>query len=185
MVSMAFATPFLPFLPLAAKQILLNNFLSDVPSIALSTDNVDPEQVLKPQRWDIRDVFRFMVFFGLTSSLFDGLTFVALLIFFRAGEHIFQTAWFVISLLTELAVVLVLRTHRPAVQSRPSLLLLLTAAPVAALALASPYLPPLAEPFGFVALPMPLVITLCLIVVAYMSATEAVKLLVFRRRLRR
>jgi Mg2+-importing ATPase len=76
MVSMALATPLLPFLPLAAKQILLNNFLSDVPSIAISSDNVDPDRVSRPQRWSIKDIQKFMVVFGLISSVFDLLAFL-------------------------------------------------------------------------------------------------------------
>src|SRR5690606_11678397 len=67
MISMALATPLLPFLPLAAKQILLNNFLSDLPSIAVSTDNVDRERIERAQRWNIHDVRRFMIVFGLAS----------------------------------------------------------------------------------------------------------------------
>ena len=123
MVSMALATPFLPFLPLAAKQILLNNFLSDVPSIAISTDNVDPEQVARAERWNLREVRRFMVVFGLVSTAFDLLTFALLLLVFRAAKAEFQSAWFLVSLLTELAVVLVLRTRGPAWRSRPGRLL--------------------------------------------------------------
>src|SRR5690606_15590410 len=75
MVSMALATPLLPFLPLVAKQILLNNFLSDIPSIAVSTDNVDRERIERAQRWNIHDVRRFMIVFGLASSAFDLLAF--------------------------------------------------------------------------------------------------------------
>src|SRR6476659_10679143 len=74
MVSMAFASPLLPFLPLVAKQILLNTFLSDVPSMAISTDRVDAERVTHPQRWDITQVRRYMIVFGLVSSIFDLLT---------------------------------------------------------------------------------------------------------------
>jgi Mg2+-importing ATPase len=88
MVSMALAAPLLPFLPLAAKQILLNNFLSDLPSIAISTDNVEAEAVRRAQRWQIRDVQRFMLVFGLISSLFDLLTFAIL--FFCADQAAFQ-----------------------------------------------------------------------------------------------
>ena len=84
MVSMALATPLLPFLPLAAKQILLNNFLSDVPSIAISSDNVDPDRVARPQRWNIKEIRRFMIVFGLISSVFDLLTFAVLLLVFHA-----------------------------------------------------------------------------------------------------
>src|SRR4029079_8659391 len=99
MVSMALATPLLPFLPLAAKQILLNNFLSDVPSIALSSDNDDPDRASRPERWNINDIQRFMIVFGLISSAFDLLTFAVLLLVFHANEATFQTSWFVISLL--------------------------------------------------------------------------------------
>ena len=86
MVSMALATPLLPFLPLAAKQILLNNFLSDLPSIAISTDNVDAERVARAQRWDVAEVRRFMIVFGLISTVFDLLTFFVLLRVFDADE---------------------------------------------------------------------------------------------------
>ena len=140
MVSMALAAPLLPFLPLVAKQILLNNFLSDVPSMAISTDRVDAARVTHPQRWDIKQVRRYMIVFGLLSSAFDLLTFAALLLLFRAGEATFQTTWFVVSLLTELGVVLVLRTRGPAWRSRPSALLLWTTVAATAFALATPVL---------------------------------------------
>ncbi len=99
MVSMALATPLLPFLPLAAKQILLNNFLSDLPSMAISTDSVDAERVTRAQRWDVAEIKRFMIVFGLISTVFDLLTFLVLLHVFDASESIFQTGWFVVSLL--------------------------------------------------------------------------------------
>ncbi|MBL8836024.1 MAG: magnesium-translocating P-type ATPase, partial [Alphaproteobacteria bacterium] len=150
MVSMALAAPLLPFLPLAAKQILLNNFLSDLPSIAISSDNVDADRIARPQRWNVKDIQRFMVVFGLISSIFDLATFAALLLVFRADEATFQTSWFVVSLLTELAVVLVLRTRRPAHRSRPSRLLLWSTAAVAAATLALPFLAPASSLFGFV-----------------------------------
>ena len=104
MISMALATPLLPFLPLTATQILLNNFLSDLPSMAISTDRVDGNHLKSAQRWNLAEVRRFMLVFGLISSLFDLLTFWLLLKVFHASEALFQTAWFVVSLLTELAV---------------------------------------------------------------------------------
>ena len=181
MVSMALATPLLPFLPLAAKQILLNNFLSDVPSIAISSDNVDPDRVARPQRWSFKDIQHFMIVFGLISSVFDLLTFAVLLLVFHAGEATFQTSWFMISLLTELAVVLVLRTHKPAFRSSPSRLLLWSTLAVAAATLTIPFLGALSSVFGFVslsALEMGAVIT---IVLGYIVATEAGKVWFFRR----
>jgi Mg2+-importing ATPase len=182
MVSMALATPFLPFLPLAAKQILLNNFLSDLPSVAISSDNVDPERVAAPQRWDLGEIRRFMIVFGLISSVFDLLTFAVLLHVLKAGQPLFQTAWFIISLLTELAVVLVLRTRRPALQSRPSRLLLWSTLAVGAATFALPYLGPVSAIFGFVPLSAGEIGILVLILAGYIMATELAKARVFRRR---
>jgi Mg2+-importing ATPase len=181
MISMAVAAPLLPFLPLAAPQILLNNFLSDLPSIAISSDNVDPERVRRPQRWDVRDIRQFMIVFGLISSLFDLVTFAVLLLYFHASEATFQTAWFMISLLTELAVVLVLRTRKPCFASRPSRLLLGSTLAVVVATFAIPYLGKPAATFGFVPLSPPLVAAVTAIVLCYIVATEAAKRLVFRR----
>src|SRR5690606_26287218 len=119
------------------------NFLSDMPSIAISSDNVDPDGVARPPRWSIREIRRFMITFGLISSVFDLLTFAVLLLVFRADEAIFQTSWFIISLLTELAVVLLLRTHKIVFRGNPSLLLLWSTLAVAAASLALPFLGPL------------------------------------------
>ena len=180
MVSMAIASPLLPFLPLVAKQILLNNFLSDVPSMAISTDRVDPERVTHPQRWDITQVRRYMLVFGLVSSIFDLLTFAALLLVFRAGEATFQTTWFVVSLLTELGVLLILRTRGPAWRSRPSALLLWTTVAATVFALAVPFLGPGSRVFGFVPLSTGEMGTVVGIVTAYLGATEATKRWFFR-----
>ncbi|HJV88646.1 MAG TPA: magnesium-translocating P-type ATPase [Noviherbaspirillum sp.] len=175
MMSMAFATSALDFLPLSAKQILLNNFLSDFPSIAISTDKVDHEQIMHARRWNVNDVRRFMLIFGLVSSAFDLLTFGILIKVFHADERTFQTAWFVVSLMTELMVVLVLRTGKPAWRSRPSRMLLTATVLVVALALWIPYLPFVARVFGFVPLPWQLAVTGILIVLSYIACTEAVK----------
>jgi Mg2+-importing ATPase len=180
MVSMALATPLLPFLPLAAKQILLNNFLSDLPSIAISTDSVDPERVLQAQRWNVNEVRRFMMVFGLISTVFDLLTFFLLLRVFESDEATFQTAWFVVSLLTELAVLLVLRTHGPAIRSMPSLLLLWTTLAVGVLAVTIPYAGRLASLFAFVPLTWHMLGTIALIVLGYVACTEAAKIWFFR-----
>jgi Mg2+-importing ATPase len=181
MVSMALATPLLPFLPLAAKQILLNNFLSDLPSIAISTDNVDTGQTARVQRWQVGEVRRFMIVFGLISTVFDLLTFVLLLQVFRAGETEFQTTWFVVSLLTELAVVLSLRTRGPAWRSASSRLLLWTTVAVGAVALVISYSGPVATAFGFVPLPWQLLTAAVLIVGAYILTTELAKVAYYRR----
>jgi Mg2+-importing ATPase len=176
MVSMALAAPLLPFLPLAAKQILLNNFLSDLPSIAISSDRVDEDRLARAQHWDVRDLRRYMLVFGLTSTVFDLLTFGLLLEVFDASEPQFQTAWFVVSLLTELAVLLVLRTQRPVWRSRPGTLLGVATLAVAGIALVLPFVTPVAAVFGLVALPPVLLGTLLAVVLAYAAVTEFAKL---------
>ncbi|PBB24117.1 magnesium-translocating P-type ATPase [Mesorhizobium sp. WSM4308] len=174
MISMAVASLFLPFLPLLAKQILLNNFLSDVPSLAIASDNVDPDQLHRPRHWDIRFVRRFMISFGLVSSLFDFATFAFLLFFAHATEAAFETAWFVESLLTELAIVLIVRTHRAFWASRPSPLLAWLTLAVGIIAIMIPYLP-FAAWFGFVPLPLPVLAGLVAITALYLLASEATK----------
>ncbi|WP_186395582.1 magnesium-translocating P-type ATPase [Stappia sp. TSB10GB4] len=180
MISMALATPLLPFLPLAAKQILLNNLLSDLPSLAISSDNVDPERVLRPQRWNVKDIQKFMIVFGLISSIFDLLTFGVLLYAFQAGQAVFQTSWFMISLMTELAVVLVLRTRKPAFHSRPSRLLLWSTLAVAVATFAIPFLGELSTLFGFVPLSATELAAVVVIVAGYIVATEVTKTWYFR-----
>jgi Mg2+-importing ATPase len=180
MVSMALATPLLPFLPMTAAQILLNNFLSDLPAIALSSDRVDDDQLARPQHMSVGEIQRFMIVFGLVSSTFDLLTFGALIWLFHAGAERFQTAWFVLSLLTELAVVLVLRTRGPAWASRPGTVLLWVTLAVAGAALASPYLGAVSALFGLTALPVGLLAALVALAAGYVLATEAVKRWFFR-----
>jgi len=180
MVSMAGASVFLPFLPLLPKQILLNNFLSDVPSMTIATDSVDREQVDRPRRWDIRFIRNFMLVFGLVSSVFDYVTFGALLYWLRATEREFQTGWFVESLMTELFIVLVMRTRRPFFRSRPGTLLLATTLIVAGTTIFLPYTAPGAL-FGFVPLPPSFVLLLLGITGGYLGASELVKGWFFRR----
>ncbi|MCP2138546.1 Mg2+-importing ATPase [Rhizobium sp. SLBN-94] len=184
MISMAIASLALPFLPLLAPQILLNNFLSDVPSLAIATDNIDPDQVHTPRRWDIASVRRFMVTFGLVSSLFDFITFAFLLLVAGATEQVFQTGWFVESLITELAIVLVVRTRKPFWRSRPSALISWLTLAFAIFAIAIPALPG-ADWFGFVPLPLPVVAGLITITLAYLAASEAAKHWFFARERRR
>jgi P-type Mg2+ transporter len=182
MASMAVASLFLPFLPLLAGQILLNNFLSDIPAVGLADDSVDREMVARPERWDMRMIGRFMVTFGLLSSLFDILTFAVLMGLFHAAAPLFRTGWFVESLLTELVIALVVRTRQPFYRSRPGRLLLWSTALVAALAIAIPYLPTVGV-LGFVPLPGPLLVTLVGITALYVAAAEGTKKWFFRSRL--
>ena len=179
MVSMAAASLFLPFLPLLASQILLNNFLSDIPAVGLANDSVDPEMIDRPGQWNMRFIGRFMVEFGLLSSAFDMLTFGALLALFHATPDLFRTGWFVESLLTELVIRMVVRTQRPFFKSRPSAVLLWSTLALIVVALAIPYLPSI-HLIGFVPLNASVVVTLCIITIMYVLATEAAKGPLFR-----
>ena len=175
MLSMAALSLFLPFLPLLPKQILLNNFLSDIPSIALATDRVDRALIARPRRWDIVRVRRFMLRFGLLSSAFDALTFAVLLGLLQVAPAEFRTAWFVESLLTELAIVLVVRTRLPLLRSRPGALLLAMTTLVAGCALLLAYLPPVARLFGFVPMAPVTLAAMLAITAAYVFANEWAK----------
>ncbi|MGB4916434.1 MAG: magnesium-translocating P-type ATPase [Propionicimonas sp.] len=180
MLSMAGASLFLPFLPLLAKQILLNNFLSDFPAMGIASDNVDPELVARPHRWDIRTIRNFMIVFGLVSSVFDYVTFGLLLVVAQATEQEFQTGWFVESLLTELVIALVVRTRRPGFRSRPGTLLWVSTLVLVLVTLAVPYLPFLAF-LGFTPLPGWVMIALIALTCLYVIAAEVAKKIFFAR----
>jgi Mg2+-importing ATPase len=178
MFSMALASLTLPFLPLLAGQILLNNFLSDIPALGLAADAVDPEVTVKPLRWDLQRILRFMLVFGFISSVFDIVTFGLLHFVFHADVTEFRTAWFVESLMTELIVALVLRTQRRFYRSRPSSFLLFSTVTVALLAFFIPS-SPLASGLGFSPLSARLLLLILIITVAYALVTEIAKSLFY------
>ncbi|MBI5015684.1 MAG: magnesium-translocating P-type ATPase [Deltaproteobacteria bacterium] len=179
MFSMAGVSLFLPFLPLLPKQILLTNLLTDVPEMTIASDNVDPEVADRPRKWDIAFLRRFMVVFGLVSSLFDYATFGLLLWVLGANQNQFRTGWFLESVVSASLVVLVVRTRRPFFQSRPGRALALATAAVAAATLALP-LTPLADLFELVRLPATFFAALLGIVVLYGLSAEAAKHVFYR-----
>ncbi len=120
MFSMAGASLFLPFLPLLPKQILLMNLIVDIPEMTISTDNVDAEMIEKPRRWDIKFIQKFMIIFGLLSTVFDYVTFATLLIILNSTVGQFRTAWFIESAISASLIVLVIRTRKPFFKSKPS-----------------------------------------------------------------
>jgi Mg2+-importing ATPase len=180
MVSMAIASLFLPFLPLLATQILLNNFLSDVPAMGIAGDRVDRDWERTPHRWDMGLIRNFMITFGLVSTAFDLLTFGVLLYLVGGTAETFRTGWFTESLLTELCILFVLRTYRPFYRSRPAPYLLWSAVVVFVLTLALPYLP-FAAAFDLVPLPTSAVAAILCIIVAYVAVSEATKARFFAR----
>lgn len=141
MFSMAGASLFLPFLPLLPKQILLINFLTDFPAITIANDTVDAEILEKPRRWDVKMIRDFMFTFGFISSVFDYITFAVLLIGFKAQEELFQSSWFTVSILTELLILMVMRTQKPFYKSKPVPIMLFTVIFMGVLTLLLPYLP--------------------------------------------
>ncbi len=138
-VSMAIADIFLPFLPMLPMQILLLNFMTDFPAIAISGDQVDSEDILKPRAWDIKAIRKFMIYFGLLSSVFDIVTFIVLRRGFHAPDTLFRSGWFIESTLTELAVMMVLRTHRRFWRSKPGKGLFWSSLVLAVITIAIPF----------------------------------------------
>lgn len=174
MLSLAMAALVLPFLPLLPLQILLLNFLSDVPGMTIATDRVDGEQLRQPRKWDVRRVRNFMLVFGTISSAFDMMTFGVLRLGFHAGPELLRTGWFIESTFTELAVMLVLRTARPAFRSRPSNALIGSSIGVAVATICVPF-SLIAHDLGFVEPSGILLMTLAGITAAYVLTTEFIK----------
>jgi Mg2+-importing ATPase len=180
MFSMAGASLFLPFLPLLPKQILLTNLLTDFPEMAIATDRVDTASIEKPHRWDIRFIQRFMLVFGLLSSVFDYLTFGVLLFIMKAGEKEFQTGWFVESVVSATLIVLVVRTKLPFLKSLPGKYLSIATILIVLTVLALPFLP-IAGLFGFSRLPWNFYGWMILIVGAYIGSAEFLKHWFYRK----
>lgn len=175
MLSMAAASLFLPFLPLLPRQILLLNFLSDIPATTIAADAVDPEAVDEPGRWDLRGIRNFMIVFGLLSTAFDLATFAVLILAFHADATLFRSAWFIESTLTELVVLLSLRTARPIFRSRPGRALLWTSIGIGAVTIALPFLPRVADPLGLAPVPAALLAVLVMLTALYLVANELLK----------
>jgi Mg2+-importing ATPase len=180
MFSMAGASVFLPFLPLLPKQILLTNLLTDLPEMAIATDNVDNDLVREPRRWDIVFIRKFMIIFGLVSSLFDFLTFGALLFLLRASVDQFRTGWFIESVISASMIVLVIRSRKPFLRSKPGEWLLIATLAVIVTTLVFPYLP-LAGQFEFTTMPLNFLWILMVILVLYVFTAEVAKVIFYRK----
>jgi P-type Mg2+ transporter len=182
MFSMAGASLFLPFLAMLPTQILLNNILYDLSEAAIPLDRVDAEEIATPQHWDLRFIRNFMLSIGPVSSLFDFLTFYLLLKFFNADEAMFQSAWFVESLSTQVLVILVIRSRFAPLgshASRPSGVLLATSLLIVAIGVLLTATP-LGHPFGFVVLPAQAFVMIAALVVCYLLLAELAKRIFYR-----
>ncbi len=180
MFSMAGASLFLSFLPLLPKQILLTNLLTDFPEMTIATDSVDEELVERPRRWDLRFIRRFMLTFGLISSIFDYLTFGMLLWILNATPDQFRTGWFQESVISAAVIVLVIRSRRPFFKSRPGTYLLAATLLVVAATVLFPYTP-LGAFFNFQPLSVDFLVVIGLIMLFYILTAELAKRTFYRR----
>jgi len=179
MFSMAGAALFLPFLSMLPTQVLLNNLLYDISEVGVPFDNVDAEALQKPAHWDIKFIERFMLVLGPVSSIFDFLTFFALLTLFGAGAAMFQTGWFIESLATQSLVIFVIRTRGAPWRSTPHPLLTGLTVGVVLIGLIIP-LTPLGAAFGFQEPPLGFYLFRIGAVAAYLVLVEAVKRPLYR-----
>jgi Mg2+-importing ATPase len=184
MFSVVGASAFLPFVPMLPIQILTNNLLYDFSQVPIPTDEVDPDQLTRPRPWTMGDIARFILFIGPCSSVFDYITYLVMIFVFgcwsKESAGLFQTGWFVESLLTQTLIIHVIRTNRiPWLQSRPSWQLTLTTLAVMALGVWLP-VSPLGPVLGFKPLPWLYWPILALILLGYLALTQVVKLWLVR-----
>ena len=178
MFSVAIASLTLPWLPMLPMQILLTNFLTDFPYMGVSGDNVDEEQLEKPGKWNLKQIRSFMVVFGLHSSIFDVLTFVALYKILNVGEHLFQTGWFFESILTELCILFIIRTQKSIFKSVPGKNLIWLSLLSFILTLVLIYAP-FGESLGLYAIPIKMLGTIAAIIFLYVVTADLLKVVFF------
>jgi len=185
MFSVLGASAFLPFVPMAPLQILTNNLLYDFSQVPIPTDEVDPEQITRPRPWSMKEITKFIVFIGPCSSVFDYTTYFIMWFVFRAVDpahaSLFQTGWFVESLLTQTLIIHVIRTNRiPFLQSRASLPLTLTSLAIMAVGIWLPF-SPFASALGFAELPHLYWPLLAATLLLYVLLTQSVKMWLLRK----
>ncbi len=184
MFSVLGASVFLPFLPMAPLQILTNNLLYDFSQVPIPTDDVDPEQIARPRPWSMKEISRFILFIGPCSSIFDYTTYFLMLYVFGAWDKpaLFQTGWFVESLLTQTLIIHIIRTNRiPFLQSRASWPLIVTTAVVMMIGMWLPF-SPIGPALGFEPLPRLYWPLIALTLLCYALLTQIVKGWLLRRR---
>jgi P-type Mg2+ transporter len=180
MCSVAVASLILSFLPMLPKQILLTNFITDFPYLTVASDNVDEEQLAKPRNWDMKLIRNYMVVFGIHSSVFDIITFLVLLYGFKLRESSFQTGWFIESVLSELFILFIIRTHKNFFKSKPANSLFLLSIIGLILTILLPYLP-FANDIGLVPLPFKYMATMLFIVLVYIITADILKVWFFKK----
>jgi Mg2+-importing ATPase len=180
MFSVAIASLLLPFLPMLPKQILLMNFITDFPYLTVASDNVDQEQLQKPGKWDLKFIRRYMVIFGIHSSLFDVITFLTLFYFLKVKESDFQTGWFIESILTELFILFIIRTRKNFFKSMPGKYLFILSIVGLIVTIALPYVP-FANDIGLTPLPLKNMGAMLMIVALYIITADMLKVWFFKK----
>jgi len=185
MFSVLGASAFLPFVPMLPIQVLTNNLLYDFSQVPIPTDNVDPEQVVKPRPWSMDEIKRFILFIGPISSIFDYTTYFVMLYIFNCWDpsrsSLFQTGWFVESLMTQTLIIHIIRTNKiPFLQSKPSVPLVLTSAMIMMIGMWLPH-SGLASSLGFTELPTLYWPILLLTLLCYILLTQVMKTILLRR----
>lgn len=180
MFSIAGASLILPFLPMLPKQILLTNFLTDFPFLAVASDNVDDEQLVRPRKWNMKLIRSFMVVFGLHSSIFDFITFYVLYSYFHFKDAPFQSGWFVESVLTELLILFIIRTRKPFLKSRPGKWLLIIGVVAFLVTILLP-VSPFAKSLGLTLAHTGEAVAIGLIILLYVITADLLKILFFKR----
>jgi len=177
MFSVVGASAFLPFIPMAPIQILTNNLLYDFSQVPIPADDVDPEQIAKPRPWSMREISRFIIFIGPCSSIFDYTTYFMMLYLFNCWNNaaLFQTGWFVESILTQTLIIHVIRTNKfPFLQSRASWPVIVTTTVIMMIGMWLP-ISPIATSLGFKTLPSLYWPLLALTLICYVFLTQGVK----------
>jgi Mg2+-importing ATPase len=185
MFSVLGGSAFLPFLPMAPIQVLTNNLLYDFSQVPIPADAVDEEQVSRPRPWNISEIKRFILFIGPISSIFDYTTFFVMLWVFKCWDpsraSLFQTGWFVESLMTQTLIIHVIRTNKiPFLQSRASRALTATTLAIMAFGMWLPY-SPLASALGFAHLSRMYWPILMLTLLGYVGLTQIIKVWLLRK----
>ena len=179
--TVASSSMFLNFIPLLPSQILLSNLLSDVPDLTISTDNVDEEMLKKPKKWNIELISKFVIYFGLLSSFCNLVLIFILLVIFKTPINLFRTALFVEIIISQITVLFAIRTKKTFFKSRPSWLLLITTLIVALGTIIIPFTIFGENFFGFVKLPVSILITIIIVLTAYFTAVEIAKKYFFKK----
>jgi len=180
MFSLTISSLFLKFIPMLPSQVLLANLVSDGPLMTISTDNVEPEHLRKPRRWNLKAITKFMVFFGAISSIFDLATMAILMVIVNAEPALFRTAWFLESVLSEIIITFSIRTRRSMWKSKPSTMLVITSIAAIILTIALIY-SPFAYLFSFEPLSTYVLMAIGIILFAYLAVTESEKRIFYKK----